>query len=121
MSGVDQYVHLCFTTDHPLAYLAQRYQRIDDLVWLFVNDSAAIFHINGVQYCPEVSNKSGAALYTIDYARKTFDDTALYGYVGDNGARRIAAEMCEILVPDHLPLEYFWWMEECYPSTGGCA
>jgi len=64
-----------------------------------------------VSYCSEVSNKSGTELYSLEHARDTFDDAALYDYldwrVGDNYARRKAAEKCEILVLDHLPLEYF--------------
>ena len=118
MFGMDQYVHLCFTTQHPLAYIARNDGRIDKLQWLYIDDPAAVFEIEGVQYCAEVSNKSGAELYSIGHARETFDDVALYDYLdwnlGDNYARRVAAEKCEILVPDHLPLKYF---EERFPKS----
>jgi hypothetical protein len=111
MFGMDEYVHLCFTTEHPMAHLAKNDGRIDELQWLYIEDPAAVFEIDGVRYCEEVSNKSGAKLCSIKHARDAFDDVALYDYldwkVEDNYARRVAAEKCEILVPDHLPLKYF--------------
>lgn len=111
MFGMDQFVHLCFTTKHPMAYLAQSDGRIDKLQWLYVDEPDAVFEIDGVRYCEEVSNKSGAELRSIKHARDTFDDVALYDFLdwgkADNYARRVAVEKCEILVPDHLPLRYF--------------
>jgi len=118
MFGTDQYVHLCFTTEHPMAYLAKSDGRIEKLQWLYIDDPASVFEIDGVRFCSEVSNKSGAELCSIEHARDTFDDAVLYDYldwrIGDNYARRQAAEKSEILVPDHLPLEYF---EERLPKT----
>ena len=111
MFGMDQYVHLCLTQKHPLAHLCQRDGRIEKLEWLYIDNPEAIFTIEGVRYCSEVANKSGAEHYPIDYAREHFDESVLFDYhpweVGDNYARRVAAEKCEILVPDHLPLQYF--------------
>jgi len=111
MFGLDQYVHLCFTIEHPMAHIAKDDGRIEKLQWIYIADPARVFEINGVRYCEEVSNKSGAELHSIEYARQNFDHVALYDYldwkIGDNYARRKAVEKCEILVPDHLPLEYF--------------
>lgn len=111
MFGMDQYVHLCFSKQHPMAYLAANDGRIEKLEWLRIDDPAPVFEIEGAHYCSEVSNKSGANLCSIVDARASFDDVALYDYldwrVGDNYARRQAVERCEILVPDHLPLKYF--------------
>jgi len=111
MFGMDQYVHLCFTMEHPMAHIAKNDGRVQKLQWIYLDDPASVFEIEGVQYCAEVSNKSGAELCSIEHAREHFDDVALYDYldwgVGDNYARRQAVEKCEILVPDHLPLEYF--------------
>jgi ssDNA thymidine ADP-ribosyltransferase, DarT len=111
MFGMDQYVHLCFTTEHPMAYICQQDGRIEKLQWIYIDDPAGLFQIDGVQYCAEVANKSGAQLCSIEEARELFDDVALYDYldwnVGDHYARRVAAEKCEILIPDHLPLKYF--------------
>jgi hypothetical protein len=111
MFGMDQYVHLCFTTEIPMAHTAKADGRIEKLQWLYIDDPQSIFDIDGVRYSPEVANKSGTELFSIEHARATFDDVALYDYldwkVGDHYARRVAAEKCEILVPDHLPLKYF--------------
>jgi hypothetical protein len=111
MFGMDDYVHLCFSKKHPMAYLAQKDGRIEKLQWIYVEDPSAVFEIDGVRYCAEVSNKSGAELHSIDHARENFDETALFDYhdwsIDDNFARRRVAEKCEILVPDHLPLKYF--------------
>ncbi len=111
MFGMDQYVHLCFTKEHPMAHIARNDGRIEKLQWIYIDDPAAVFEIEGVRYCAEVSNKSGAELCSIEYAREHFDDVALYDYldwqVGDHYARRQAVERCEILVPYHLPLKYF--------------
>ena len=81
MFGMDRYVHLCFTMKHPMAYLAQKDGRIEKLQWILVPDPAEIFKIEGVHYCEEVSNKSGATLHTIQHARETFDAEALYDNV----------------------------------------
>jgi hypothetical protein len=111
MFGMDRYVHLCFTNRHPMAYIAQNDGRIQKIQWLYVGDPAEVLKIDGVRYCAEVSNKSGAEVCSIKHARETFDDVALHDYldwkVPENQARRAAMEKCEILVPEHLPLKYF--------------
>jgi ssDNA thymidine ADP-ribosyltransferase, DarT len=111
MFGMDQYVHLCFSKEIPMAHTAQADGRIGKIQWLYIDAPAAIFEMEGVRYSPEVANKSGAELCSIEHARETFDAVALYDYldwnVGDNYTRRVAAEKAEILVPDHLPLKYF--------------
>jgi len=108
--GMDKFVHLSFTNNHPMAYLASHDGRIEKLQWLYIENPFDVFELPGVLYCPEVSNKSGATLYDIGHARQTFDYEAI-GYLnwkeGSNYARRVAVEKCEILVPDHLPLKYF--------------
>jgi hypothetical protein len=111
MFGMDQYLHLCFTKNHPMAHIAKKDGRIEKLQWIYIDDPPAVFEIEGAKYCDEVSNKSGVEPLSIEHAREHFDYVALYDYldwdVGDNYARRQAVEKCEILVPDHLPLEYF--------------
>ena len=110
--GMDKHVHLCFTTQHPMAYTAVNTHRtVQTLQWIYVEDAAAVFEIPGVQYCEEVANKSGAQTHSIEYAREHFDEVGCYDFlafeVDGNQERKQAAEKCEILVPDHLPLRYF--------------
>jgi hypothetical protein len=92
-------------------YLAKKDGRIQKTQWIYIDDPSAIFKIDGVLFCPGVSNKSGMKTYTMAEAAGKIDAVALYDYldwkVAANQARRSAAEKCEILVPDHLPLKYF--------------
>ncbi len=111
MFGMDEYVHLCFKSNHPMEHLATQDGRIKKTQWIYIEDPASVFKIDGVLYSPGVSNKSGIETCPIEQARDKIDYVALYEYldwnVSENYQRRLAAEKCEILVPDHLPLKYF--------------
>lgn len=110
MFGMDEYVHLCFSMQHPLAYLASHDGRIEKLQWIYIDDAQGIFELEGARYCPGVANKSGVEHYPIEYARENFDVEAMSYIdfrVGNNHERKQAMEKCEILVPDHVPLEFF--------------
>jgi hypothetical protein len=117
MFGMDEYVHLCFKANHPMEYLAKQDGRIQKTLWLCIDDAASVLKIDGVLYCPGVSNKSGMETYTVEEAREKIDYVALYEFldwnIEENYERRLAAEKCEILVPDHLPLRFF---EEYLPN-----
>jgi hypothetical protein len=107
--GMNQYVHLCLKRNHPMEFLARREGRIQKTQWLWIDASA--LKLDGVLYSSGVSNKSGIDICTIEEARDKIDYIALYKYldwkVDENHERRSAAEKCEILVPDYLPLKYF--------------
>jgi len=111
MVGMDQYVHLCFKSNHPMEYLAKQDGRIEKTLWIYIEDAASVRKMDGVLFCPGVSNKSGMETCSIKEAGKKIDVVALYDYldwsVRENYERRLAAEKCEILVPEHLPLNYF--------------
>ena len=110
MFGMDQYVHLCFRSNHPMEHLARQDGRIQATQWLAI-EATPVLKLDGVLYCPGVSNKSGMETCTIEEARDKIDRVALYEFldwrIRENYERRLAAEKCEILVRDHLPLEYF--------------
>jgi hypothetical protein len=63
----------------------------------------------GVMYSAGVSNKSGVEIHTIEEAKKRIDFEVLFTYMDwRNSAireRLLNAEKCEILVPDHIPIE----------------
>lgn len=110
MFGMDRFVHLCFSIQHPLAHLASNDGRIEKLQWIYIDDAQGIFELEGARYCPDVANKSGAEHYPIEIARDAFDVEALSWIdfrVGNNQTRKQAVEKCEILVPDHVPLKFF--------------
>lgn len=113
--GMDRFVHLCFNTNHPLEYLARTDGRIQRTAWLYV--SPAVLELEGVLFCPGVSNRAGMqsvpvfdAAEMIDfevlYKRTDWSDPAVY-------ARRQAAERCEILVPNQVPFRLF---SEYFPN-----
>jgi hypothetical protein len=45
MLGMDQYVHLCFTKEHPMAHIAKNDGRIEKLQWIYIDDPPAVFEI----------------------------------------------------------------------------
>jgi hypothetical protein len=105
--GLDQYVHLCFRNNHPMEFIARQEGRIADSIFLQVHPD--VLQLEGVRYAPDVSNKAGVSIYTIVEARGMIDFEVIYTRTDwKNPAikqRLDQAEKCEILVPDHIPLE----------------
>lgn len=110
MFGMDRYVHLCFTKNHPMAYLARQDGRIENCVYLKIDPT--VLHRPGVLISAEVSNKSGAArksppemLPELDlevlYRRTDWRDPAIL-------ERLKNAEKYEILVPNNIPVTMIW-------------
>ncbi len=104
---MDRYVHLCFRPTHPMEYVARQEDRIRDSIFLEIHPD--ILAIKGVQFSPDVANKSGVGTCAIAEAYKMIDFEVLYTRTDWNDptiqARLQRAEKCEILVPDHIPLE----------------
>jgi hypothetical protein len=109
MFGMDQYVHLCFRTNHPMEFIAKQEGRIERTTWLYVEPS--VLRLDGVMYSHGVSNKSGMVIRPIRDAIGLIDFEVICTLTDwcDPAvkARLDHAEKCEILVPGHLPLEYF--------------
>lgn len=105
--GMDKYVHLCFTEEHPMEYCAKLDGRINDPVYLRID--ASVIEQTGVCFSQDVSNKSGVPILPLDEATKIIDFDVLYTYLdwahSDVQARRQAAKKYEILIPNHVPLE----------------
>jgi len=103
--GTDQFVCLCFTTGHPMPYIA-RTQRGLDPVYLHI--SPEVIKLPGVMITNAPSNQKGVdrviardALDGLDldviYKRTDWSDSAIQ-------ARLQVAEKYEILVPTGVPL-----------------
>ena len=107
MKGVHEYVHLAFVDDHPMLYLAKQEGTIPDPIWLKIQSS--ILLEDGVRFCSEVSNKSGAAILEAEEAKEQIDFDVLFTYMDwtdpEIQARRQAAIKSEILVPNFVPIE----------------
>lgn len=108
ISGVDDYVHLCFTTNHPMEYLARQEGRIQKTSWISVHRDVLL--IDGVRFTNEVANKTGVPLLSNDEAVNLLDHEAIFTHidfnVGNNQQRKQRAEKYEILIPKHIPLTY---------------
>jgi hypothetical protein len=105
--GVDDYVHLCFCTQHPMEFLARQEGRIQTSVFLDINP--LILQKPGVLFTPGVSNKSGMSKHPIADARELIDFEVLYSRTDWKDAaiqaRRKTVEKYEILVPRHIGLD----------------
>src|ERR1700730_3297895 len=56
MSGMDQYVHLCFAVDHPMEKHAKDDGRIESPIYLKID--RLVLYEDGVRFSAGVSNKS---------------------------------------------------------------
>ena len=116
MFGMHKYVHLCLRTSHPMEYIAKNEGRIEKTAWLYI-DAASVFQHEGVLYSYGVSNKSGMKIVPIEEAANDIDFQVLYTRTDwhdpEINARLSHAELCEILVPTHVPLKYF---EKYFPN-----
>jgi hypothetical protein len=105
--GLDRYVHLCFRTSHPMLFRAMQDKRIEVPIYLEIHPD--VLNIDGVMYTTDVSNKSGVDIYTLDQAREMLDFEVLYSRTNwkdpEVRQRLQQAEKCELLVPDHIPLD----------------
>lgn len=108
LKAMDEYVHLCFTTSHPMEYCARQEGHLSDVVYLRI-DPAILTH-DGVCFSPGVSNKSGVPIVPIEEAVGLIDFDVLYTHMDwkdpEVQARRQTVEKYEILVPDHVPLRF---------------
>lgn len=106
--GLDQYVHLCFRRNHPMEYRARQDGRIANSVFLEID--IGVLNIDGVMYTHGVSNRSGVEPVPIDEAHELIDFEVLLPPIRwDDSAfmeRLRQAEKCEVLVPNHVPIEF---------------
>lgn len=104
-SGMDQFVHLCFFRDHPMAYVAQQEGRIQNIRYLRI-DPTIMLH-EGAQITDRVSNKRDAVAlpakdmvqkidWQVIYTRTDWKDPAIQ-------ARLKIAKVCELLIPCNVP------------------
>jgi ssDNA thymidine ADP-ribosyltransferase, DarT len=105
-NGLDEYVHLCFRHKHPMEWAAKQDGRIKESIFLQIR--LEVLKRDGVVYTPDVSNKSGVDICSLDDARKLIDLEVLYSWTDWKDPkikeRLKLAEKCEILVPNHIPI-----------------
>lgn len=105
--GVDEYVHLCLFSEHPMEYRAKQERRILESRFLEINSKVLTF--DEIRFTPDVSNKRGVQLLTLAEACSTLDFEAIYDHAGwrdpEIKQRRLAAKKYELLIPKCVPLE----------------
>jgi hypothetical protein len=97
--GMDSYIHLSFTSEHPMLFTAKKEGRIPNPVLLKLK--LDVVDIDGVRYTTDVSNKSGVELLTENEAINQID---FEGLRSNDFERKKTASKSEILVPKFIPL-----------------
>lgn len=105
-SGMDKYVHLCFTTNHPMVFHAVNDGRIKELIYLRIKPE--VIRLPGVMVTRDVSNQKGVIPEPVQ-AIADMDHEVIYKRtnwkIPEVLARLKAAERYEILVPNQVPIE----------------
>lgn len=106
--GLDNYVNLCFTKNHPMCHVAHREGRI--LEPKYISIDPIVLKIPDTRISLDVANKSSSALLRPEDGLKKIDRDVLYTRMNWNdpavNARLKNAEKCEILIPTCVPPEY---------------
>lgn len=109
--GMDAYVHLCWTTGHPMEWRVR--QRDPDVRTIYLQIDRSILFEPNVRFSPGVANAVGMVTHSVQEAvdGELIDYDALYGNIGslkesEPQARRQKAEKSEILVPDLVPIKF---------------
>jgi len=101
---MDKFVHLCFVTGHPMAFRVKERKPDAELIYLQID--RAIRHQPDIMFATGVGYANNAEMVTLAEAveRNLIDFRALYAWTDwrdpETQAKRRAAELCEILVPN---------------------
>ncbi len=106
LKGMDNYVHLCFRSTHPMEFVARQEERITDTIFLQIHPS--VMQFDGVRFTNDVANKAGVESIAIAEAEALIDFEILYTRTDWKDpairARLSQAEKYEVLVPHAIPL-----------------
>ena len=108
--GMDEYVHLCWAGGHPMAGRIK--QRKPDANLIYLKIDRAVLYTPGVKFATGVVYANGTEIIDLAEAveRKLINFHSLYDWTDwrdpEAQAARKAAELCEILVPDYVPMAY---------------
>jgi hypothetical protein len=108
--GMDRYVHLCWAVDHPMAGRIK--QRKADANLFYLKIDRAVLYTPGVQFATGVVYANGTRIVALQQAldENLINFHSLYDWTDwrdpQAQAARRTAELCEILVPDYIPLAY---------------
>lgn len=107
-SGMDRYVHLCFTRSHPMELRARQAKRIIEVDYVRVRTD--VLKVAGSMITNDVANKTGVKPEPASTMLGKLDLEIIYTWMDWKQepikSRIKAANRYEILIPDHVPLEY---------------
>lgn len=105
--GLDEYVHLCLISQHPMEYRAKQEGRIVQSRYLEI--SPDVLRINGIRFTRDVSNKRGVELLALAEATEAMDFAVIYDRTDwrdpATQERRKIAKRYELLVPADIPVQ----------------
>lgn len=107
---LDEYVHLCFFTNHPMEYRARKDGRINESVFLEINPD--VLQWANVIFTLAVANQNDVGRLTFEQAKEKMDieiicpSTRQDWSDPDIKERRKLAKKYEILVPNTIPVEF---------------
>ena len=105
LRGIDQYVSLCMTTNHPMEYLARKEGRLPNSRYLAILPS--VLKEPGVRIAFGVANANSVEILPVVEAIEKLDVEVLYSrtdWTNPEVQQRLsAAEKIEVLVPDGVP------------------
>ena len=100
--GIDPYVSLCFTSNHPMKYLAHKEERLPNPRYLVI--SPDVLQVPDVQIAFGVANANTTTILPLPDALEHLDIEVIYSRTNWTDpaiqARLRAAEKMEILVPN---------------------
>ena len=98
---MNHYVHLSFTKDHPMKFVAEEQGRIGPIRVLRIESS--VLKRPRVRITPDVANKRDVPVYSVGESANHIDYEVIYDYMDWNDPqiqeRRRQAKRAEILVP----------------------
>jgi predicted metalloprotease len=106
--GMDEYVHLCLTDDHPMEFRAKQTGHLEEVVYLRIRPE--VIKLDGVLMSDDISNKRGVRRLSAPELLRELDHEVLYERTdwkdSEIKERRKAAKKFEVLVPDAVSLKY---------------
>jgi hypothetical protein len=107
-NGTDQFVCLCFTSNHPMVYIAANDERQLDAVYLQINPE--VIKLPGVKVANAPSNQNGVVPELATAGLGALDLEIIYKWTNwtnpEFKARLDVADKYEILVPKCIPVRY---------------
>lgn len=108
LKKLGNFVNLCFTTSHPMCYVAHMEGNIPNPRYLIIDPK--ILLLDGVKITLDVANKATTKLLDVANGLEGLDKEVLYTRTDWNDpdiqTRLQVAEKCEILVPKTVPVKY---------------